>query len=63
LAANYPHYLHNLERVIGMMPQSEERIAIFERYMSRQRVLAAEGKQRAAYPELADAGQSSQPAI
>jgi hypothetical protein len=62
-AANYPHYLSNLERVVGMMPQPEERIAIFERYMSRQRALAAEGKQRAAYPELADTGQSPRPAI
>lgn len=45
-AAKYPDYLGNLERVIGMMPQAEEQIAIFERYMSRQRALAAEGRQR-----------------
>src|SRR5881227_3685580 len=43
----YPDYLINLERVVGMMPQTEDRIAIFERYLSRQRKLASEGKQRA----------------
>ncbi len=60
----YPDYLTNLERVIGMMPQAEERIAIFERYLSRQRMLASEGKQRPAYPaaEMA-AGPASRPAI
>jgi hypothetical protein len=47
----YPDYLINLERVVGMMPQPEERIAIFERYLNRQRKLASEGKQRAAFPE------------
>ena len=47
----YPDYLINLDRVVGMMPQTEERIAIFERYLSRQRKLASEGKQRAAYPD------------
>jgi hypothetical protein len=47
----YPDYLINLERVVGMMPQPEERIAIFERYLSRQRKLASEGRQRAAFPE------------
>ena len=47
----YPDYLINLERVVGMMPQPEERIAIFERYLSRQRKLASEGKQRPAFPE------------
>jgi hypothetical protein len=50
-AAKYPDYLSNLERVVGMMPQPEERIAIFERYLSRQRKLASEGKQRAGVPE------------
>jgi len=43
-------YLDNLERVVAMMPQAEERIAAFERYLGRQRTLAAEGKQRTAYP-------------
>jgi hypothetical protein len=55
----YPDYLTNLERVVGMIPQSEERIAIFERYLSRQRKLASEGKQRAMYPEEIPAAQSS----
>jgi len=55
----YPDYLWNLERVVGMMPKPEERIAIFERYMNRQRTLAAEGKQRAAYPETAGAERAS----
>jgi hypothetical protein len=48
----YPDYLTNLERVVGMMPQAEERIAIFERYLVRQRALASEGKQRPASPDL-----------
>jgi hypothetical protein len=47
----YPDYLTNLERVVGMMPQAEERIGIFERYLSRQRKLAYEGKQRATFPD------------
>ena len=47
--ARYPDYLANLERVIGMMPEPEERIGIFERYLKRQRALASEGKQRPAY--------------
>jgi hypothetical protein len=49
-ATGYPDYLGNVERVIGMLPQPEERVALFDRYMARQRALAAEGKQRAAYP-------------
>jgi hypothetical protein len=51
-ATSYPDYLLNLERLVAMLPESEERIAIFARYMSRQRALAAEGKQRPAYPEV-----------
>lgn len=47
----YPDYLINLERVIGMKPQSEDRVAIFERYMTRQRTFAAEGRQKPMYPE------------
>src|SRR6185437_7486882 len=50
--AKYPDYLTNLERVIGMIPQPEERIAIFERYLVRQRKLASEGKQRPTQPAL-----------
>ena len=49
-ATGYPDYLGNVERVIGMLPQPEERVALFDRYMARQRALAAEGKQRPAYP-------------
>jgi hypothetical protein len=48
--AKYPEYLLNLEQVVGMMPHAQERIASFERYLVRQRQLASEGKQRAAYP-------------
>lgn len=50
-AAKYPDYLGNLERVVNMIPQSEERIAIFERYVARQRQLAADGKQISTYAE------------
>lgn len=50
-ATNYPDYLVNIERVVGMKPQSEQRVAIFERYMTRQRALAAEGRQKPTYPE------------
>jgi len=49
-ATGYPDYLSNVERVIGMLPEPEERIALFDRYMARQRALAAEGKQRPSYP-------------
>ena len=58
---SYPDYLCNLEQVVGMMPKPEERIAIFERYMNRQRTFAAEGKQRAAYPETVVAERESRP--
>jgi len=44
--AGYPDYLSNVERVVGMVPNADERIAIFERYMKRQRAIAADGKQR-----------------
>jgi len=46
-ATNYPDYLSNLERVIGLMPNAEERITNAERYLVRQRALAEAGKQRA----------------
>jgi hypothetical protein len=45
----YPTYLHNLERVIEALPDAAERITVFERYLKRQRALAAEGKQHPAY--------------
>lgn len=49
-AANYPDYLSAVERVVGLLPAPEERIAIFDRYLTRQRTLAAEGRQRTHYP-------------
>jgi hypothetical protein len=48
----YPDYLTHLERVVAMIPQAEERIAIFDRYLSRQRKLASEGKQRPSQPSV-----------
>lgn len=60
--AKYPDYLIHLERVIGMMPEAEERIAIFERYLERQRKLASEGKQRPANPNAKEAEQAPRPA-
>jgi hypothetical protein len=54
-ATKYPDYLTSLERVVGMTPQADERIAIFERYLSRQRTLASEGKQRPAYSDASPA--------
>jgi len=44
--ANYPDYLSSIERVVQSMPDAEQRIAIFDRYLTRQRGLAAEGRQR-----------------
>jgi hypothetical protein len=41
---NYPDYLASVERVVEAL--GEERIAIFERYLVRQRALAADGRQR-----------------
>lgn len=49
--AKYPDYLANVERVVREMPDADDRIAMFERYLERQRTLAAEGKQRAHWPE------------
>ena len=48
---NYPDYLINIEKVVGMLPNPDEKVGIFERYMTRQRGLAAEGKQRPTYVE------------
>jgi hypothetical protein len=45
----YPDYLSNIERVVCALPEPEERLAIFERYIIRQRGLAAEGRQRPSY--------------
>ena len=46
----YPDYLENLEHVVMALPNPEQRIAIFERYVSRQKTLAEQGKQRQTYP-------------
>ena len=45
----YPDYLASIEQVVGALPNADERIAIFERYLTRQRTLASEGRQRATY--------------
>ena len=60
-ATGYPDYLANIERVVGMLPQPEERVALFERYMARQRALAAEGRQRPTYPTASSANSGSRP--
>jgi hypothetical protein len=49
----YRDYLQRLEEVVHMDPHSTDRVAIFGRYIERQRGLAAEGKQRANYPVAA----------
>jgi hypothetical protein len=59
--ARYPDYLANIERVVAMMPNPEERIAIFERYAARQRTLASEGRQRS-YSAAAGADPTSRTA-
>ena len=46
----YADYLLHIEKVVGMHPDPEERVAIFARYMERQRALASAGKQRSNYP-------------
>jgi hypothetical protein len=50
VATNYPDYLAHVERLVTMPADADTRIDIFARYMQRQRALAAEGKQRANYP-------------
>ena len=55
----YPDYMSNVERVVSLHPEGEERIGIFERYMARQRALAAEGKQRPNYPATPEGGAPS----
>ena len=50
----YPDYLSNVERVVSELPDAEERVAIFERYMARQRNFASEGRQRATYQPGSD---------
>jgi hypothetical protein len=46
-ATRYPDYLAHVERVVTSPADATERIDVFDRYMQRQRALAAEGKQRA----------------
>lgn len=48
-ATKYPDYLENLEKVATAGPNSDDRLGIFQRYIERQRGLAAEGKQRPNY--------------
>ena len=45
----YPDYLQNVEDVVMSLPDTDERIAIFERYVARQKTLAEQGKQRQTY--------------
>ena len=59
----YVDYLTNIEQVIAMHPRPEERIAIFARYLERQRGLAAAGKQRPNYLAPAADDSISRPAI
>ena len=44
-ATRYPDYLSHIERLVTA--DATDRIDVFDRYMQRQRTLAAEGKQRA----------------
>ena len=46
-ATRYPDYLAHVERLVTSPADAAERIDVFDRYMQRQRALAAEGKQRA----------------
>ena len=48
-ATKFSDYLGSVEHVVDALPDADNRIAIFERYLTRQRTLASEGKQRAAY--------------
>ena len=46
-ATRYPDYLSHVERLVTSPADATERIDVFDRYLQRQRALAAEGKQRA----------------
>jgi hypothetical protein len=46
VAAQYPDYLINVERVVSSDADSDARLEMFARYLERQRLLAADGKQR-----------------
>lgn len=64
---NTAAHAFNLEEVVRMHPNSAEQVAIFTRYIERQRGLAAEGKQRVNYPAVnypaAAVGPSASPAV
>ena len=45
-ATKYPDYLTHIEQVVGMHPHPDERVGIFARYLERQRMLAAQGRQQ-----------------
>ena len=49
-STKYSDYLLHIEQVVATHPEPEQRVAIFARYLERQRVLAAAGKQRPNYP-------------
>lgn len=46
VSTRYPDYLAHLEQLVNAPADSAERIDVFERYIQRQRALAADGKQR-----------------
>jgi len=47
VTTRYPDYLAHLEQLVNAPADAAERIDVFDRYVQRQRALAAEGKQRA----------------
>jgi hypothetical protein len=49
-ATKYPEYLSHVERLVTSPDDGAARVEIFDRYMQRQRALAAEGRQRTSYP-------------
>ena len=49
VATKYPDYLIHIERIATA---AGDHVDVFDRYLQRQRALAAEGKQRAHYPLL-----------
>ena len=48
-ASRYPEYLRHVEQLVTSHPNADEQIDVFDRYMQRQRALAAQGKQHATY--------------
>ena len=45
-SAQYPDYLLNVEQVVNTDKDPDARLDVFARYMERQRVIAADGRQR-----------------